>query len=115
MTKQLKAIVPKNGPRIVLAITTDANPEISKDVEAIDIPAEPDFETGKRYKVLNEDLTFRDATEEEIDDAGVDPVKREEKRKNHIQQFRGAMEALIADETVPQTVKDFVVALKRLY
>jgi len=115
MAKQLKAIVPKEGPRIVLAITTDANPEISKDAEAIDIPAEPDFETGKRYKVLNEDLTFRDATEKEIDDADVDPIKREEKRKTHIQQFRETMEALIADDSVPQTMKDFVVALKRLY
>lgn len=115
MAQQLKAIVPKEGPRIVLAITTDANPEISKDVEAIDISEEPDFETGSRYKVLNEDLTFRDASEKEVDDANVDPVKTAEKRQTNIQLFRDAMDALIKDDSVPQTVRDFVVALQRLY
>lgn len=115
MAKQLKAIVPKNGPRVVLAVTTDDNPQISDDVEVVDIPEEPDFQTGKRFKILNEDLSFRDASEQEIDDADVDPEKRQEKRKAYIQQFRDAMDAVIADEKLPQTLKDFVVALKRLY
>lgn len=115
MAKQLKAIVPKNGPRVVLAVTTDDNPQISDDVELVDIPEEPDFQTGKRYKILNEDLSFRDASEQEIDDADVDPEKRQAKRKAYIQQFRDAMDAVVADEKVPPSVKDFVVALKRLY
>ena len=115
MAIQLKAIVPKNGPRIVLAVTTDDNPQISDDVEVVEIPEEPDFQKGKRYKILNEDLSFRDASEKEIDDADVDPEKRQEKRKAYIQQFRDAMDAVVADEKVQQSVKDFVVALKHLY
>ena len=115
MAEQLKAIVPKEGPRIVLAITTDADPKISEDVEAVDITEEPDFESGSRYKVLNDDLTFRDATDKEIDDADVDPAKRAEKQKANLQQFRDAMDVLIADEKVPQSVRDFVTALQRLY
>lgn len=112
---RLKAIVPKDGPRIVLSITTDTDPRMSEGVEAIDITEEPDFSTGSRYKILNEDLSFRDATEQEVDDADVDPEKRQEKRKAYIQQFRDAMDAVVADESVQQSVKDFVVALKRLY
>ena len=115
MAEQLKAIVHKEGPRIVLAITTDADPKISEDVEAVDITEQPDFESGSRYKILNDDLTFRDATDKEIDDADVDPAKRAEKHKANLQQFKDAMDVLIVDDAVPQTVKDFVVALKRLY
>lgn len=115
MAKTLKAIVRKNAPRMIIAITTDENPQVGDNVEAIDIPSEPNYQVGSVYKILKQDLTFRDATEQEIDDADVDPVKRAAKTKQKLNQLMIAMEALIADVSVPQTVKDFVVALKRLY
>lgn len=115
MPKLLKAIVPKTGPRIILSITTDANPQVGDSAEAVDIPQEPDFTTGSHYKVLNPDLTFRDATDQEVDDSDVDPIKRTQKRKRQLQQMKDASEALLADATVSQTVKDFIVALRRLY
>lgn len=113
--KQLKAIVPKTGPRIILSVTTDANPQVGDNAEAVDIPQEPDFTSGSRYKILNPDSSFRDATDQEIDDADVDPDKRMQKRKRQLLQLKDAMVSLLADDTVPQTVKDFVTALKHLY
>lgn len=62
---------------------------------------------GAKYKVLNEDLTVRDATTKEVDTAGVDPEVEREKKIQAKAAMKKAIKDMLADEAVPQSIKDF--------
>lgn len=90
---------------VVRRVTIDPNHTIGADESKIEVPS-VDFSQGRPKW---DGSKFVPATAQEIDTADLVPFSPE------IRDIRQAAQTLINDPSVPQTVKDFVLALRVIF
>jgi hypothetical protein len=106
-----KAII-HTATRVIRRLTTDDAPTIASDETIIDLAENIDLAGG--YWKLNNQNKKVSATAQDISDAGVDENIETQKRLQKIQVYKNAIDAIIADNTIPLKIRNFLQALKDL-
>lgn len=92
-------------------MSSDPNPPIGEGEENVDV-GERQYNLSTGYQVLNQDLTTRPATQQEIDDSGVDETRNQQLDQARAQRVRDRIDAARADVSVPPSIKAFLLELR---
>lgn len=107
-----KAII-DTTTRVIKRLTTDDVPSMDLTESFVDLgDIQIDLTSFKKLDVDNK--TFLIPTQKEIDDSKIDPVRVDFFLKQKQELVKTALDSLIADATVPQTVRDYFQAIINL-
>jgi hypothetical protein len=106
-----KAII-HTATRVVRRLTTDDNPQILPDETAIDMSTPLTLDGFQ--KLDGDDKTLVKASQQDIDDAGVDEARQSQIRAQKVANVKAKVDEIINEPGISPKIKSYFQALKEI-
>jgi hypothetical protein len=113
MNPQQKAII-DTATGVIKRLTLDDIPQVTSTETAVVIDLGKEIDLGGGYFKLDDKNNKIPATDDEVDKAGVDPSKEATKKQILLDAYNKAINDILNDITVPDTLKQYFTILLKL-
>lgn len=108
--KPVQHAIIDSATRVIVGLTIDATHDAGQGRELV--PLTEAITLDGTPKAITPAGRVRDATEQEIDASGVDPIRREAKEQKRRKDRADALNAILADPAVPESLKAYFRTVK---